>query len=206
MYRKRRRHCYAACGDLQLKRRGQAIDPVSLQRVADLNALRLVREGTDLEAVERAEIADLDLLDFVRHARQTLALRNLFPQRIRFTFRTAVRELELEAAGRRSLKPPEDGACAAGSASGSASAVRPKIRQLLFFSPPPASAAAFSVVVDQLELAAAGGLLGCGAAAAVWGAGWGADAGWGAGAESLTEPNQRVKRFPLRVAMVVLLG
>src|SRR4029450_12847976 len=87
----------------------------------------------------------------------------------------------------------------------------------LFFSSPPASADAFSVVVDQLELAAAagGGFDGCGVAAAACvvgagggggGAGWGGGAGAGAGAESLTEPNQRVKRFPLRVAVVVLLG
>ena len=74
------------------------------------------------------------------------------------------------------------------------------MRQLLFFSPPPASADAFSVVVDQLELAAAGGLLGCGVAAAVWVAGTGSGAV--EGEESLREPNQRVRRFPPLLALL----
>ena len=79
------------------------------------------------------------------------------------------------------------------------------MRQLLFFSLLPASAGAFSVVVDQLELAAAAdGWLRGGVAAAVCVAGAGAACGAGAG--SLTEPNQRAKRFPLEVALLVVLG
>ena len=102
-----RRH-YAAstrhAGKLALRRDGRAIDPASLQGVADFKAFRLVREGSDAEAPEGAEIADIDLLDLRLSAGDGLVLRDLLPQRLGFVFRTAGGELQREAAtggGRR---------------------------------------------------------------------------------------------------------
>jgi hypothetical protein len=89
---------YAVSCHLQLKRYGRAVDPASLQRVADLNALRLVREGTDPKTVKGAEIADIDFLNLRRNPFETFALGDFFPQSVCFLLGTAGGELETVAA------------------------------------------------------------------------------------------------------------
>ena len=198
----------SACGDTAPQGvDGRAIDPASLQGVADLKAFRLVREGSDREAVERAEIADIDLLDLRLNAGDdpgSARLSSTAPW-LRLPngwWRVAAgsrRRRRRGGAGRLRAEARLPRSGRTGATSGSCFRRRSAVAAALRLGGGgPARA--------RRGGRAAGGAAGLrrrGRAPAVHGRGLRRRRGGADGSEPVTEPNQRVRRLPLLAAAAV---